>query len=53
MKLKEGGYIFAYPIENPTEFGVVEFDEKGKVLSLEEKPKEPKSNYAVPRIIFL
>ena len=53
MKLKEGGYIFAYPIENPTEFGVEKKKKKGKVLSLEEKPKEPKSNYAVPRIIFL
>ena len=52
VKLKEGGYIFAYPIDNPTEFGVVEFDEEGNVLSLEEKPKVPKSNYAVPGLYF-
>ena len=51
-ELKEGGYIFAYPIENPTEFGVVEFDKNGNVISLEEKPKEPKSNFAVPGLYF-
>ena len=50
--IKEGGYIFAYPIENPTAFGVVEFDKDGNVLSLEEKPKNPKSNYAVPGLYF-
>lgn len=52
VQLKEGGYVFAYPIDNPKEFGVVEFDEKGKVISLEEKPNEPKSNYAVPGLYF-
>ena len=52
VSLKEGGYVFAYPIDNPKEFGVVEFDEKGNVISLEEKPKEPKSNYAVPGLYF-
>lgn len=52
VNLKEGGYVFAYPIDNPTEFGVVEFDEAGNVLSLEEKPKEPKSNYAIPGLYF-
>ena len=51
-KLKEGGYIFAYPIENPTEFGVVEFDKNWNVISLEEKPKKPKSNFAVPGLYF-
>ena len=51
-KLKEGGYIFAYPIENPTEFGVVEFDKNWNVISLEEKPQKPKSNFAVPGLYF-
>lgn len=51
-QLEEGGYVFAYPIDNPKEFGVVEFDEKGNVISLEEKPQEPKSNYAVPGLYF-
>lgn len=52
VQLEEGGYVFAYPIDNPKEFGVVEFDEKGNVISLEEKPKEPKSNYAIPGLYF-
>lgn len=51
-KLEKGGYIFAYPIDNPTEFGVVEFDKEGNVLSLEEKPQNPKSDYAVPGLYF-
>ena len=42
----------AYPIENPVDFGVVEFDKNFNVLSLEEKPKNPKSNYAVPGLYF-
>ncbi len=50
--LKNGACIMAYPIENPVAFGVVEFDENYNVLSLEEKPKNPKSNYAVPGLYF-
>ena len=44
--------IFGYPVSDPTRYGVVEFDEDGNVLSIEEKPKNPKSNYAVPGIYF-
>jgi len=47
-----GATIFGYYVPNPKEYGVVEFDNRGKVLSLEEKPKEPKSNYAVPGLYF-
>jgi len=42
-----GAYIFAYPVKDPQRFGIVEFDKKGNVISIEEKPKEPKSNFAV------
>lgn len=52
MQHKEGAVIFGYPVKNPVEFGVVEFDESGKVVSLEEKPKLPKSNYAIPGLYF-
>ena len=48
----EGGYVFAYRVSDPERYGVVDFDETGKVLSIEEKPKEPKSNYAVPGLYF-
>ncbi len=48
----EGATIFGYHVSHPEEFGVVEFDETGKVLSLEEKPEKPKSNYAVPGLYF-
>lgn len=47
-----GACIFGCPVKNPTEFGVVEFDEQKNVLSIEEKPKVPKSNYAVPGLYF-
>ena len=49
---KEGATIFGYYVSNPKDFGVVEFDKKGKVISLEEKPQNPKSNYAVPGLYF-
>ena len=49
---KEGATIFGYPVKNPRDFGVMEFNEHGKVLSLEEKPEKPKSNYAVPGLYF-
>jgi len=48
----EGATIFGYPVPNPSEFGVVEFDNDGSVLSIEEKPQKPKSKYAVPGLYF-
>ena len=48
LKRHKVATIFAYYVNDPTEYGVVEFDNKGKAISLEEKPKEPKSNYAIP-----
>jgi glucose-1-phosphate thymidylyltransferase len=49
---KEGAYIFGYYMQNSKEFGVVEFDENYKVISLEEKPEKPKSNHIVPGLYF-
>lgn len=51
-QVQEGAVIFGYPVNDPSIFGVVEFDGEGKVLSLEEKPERPKSNYAVPGLYF-
>ena len=48
----DGGIVYAYHVHDPERYGVVEFDTTGKVLSIEEKPAEPKSNYAVPGIYF-
>lgn len=48
----DGGHVFAYRVANPREYGVVEFDEHDRVVSLEEKPARPKSNYAVPGLYF-
>lgn len=50
--LKTGGLIFGYYVNNPSEYGVVEFDDSGRVLTIEEKPADPKSNYAVPGLYF-
>ncbi len=50
--LTEGARIFAYSVRDPERYGVVEFDDEGRVLSLEEKPAKPKSHYAVPGIYF-
>ena len=48
----DGGIIYAYRVHDPERYGVVEFNEEGKVISIEEKPAHPKSNYAVPGIYF-
>jgi glucose-1-phosphate thymidylyltransferase len=48
VQLKEGGLIFGYLVKDPKRYGVVEFDENNTVIGIEEKPKKPKSNYAVP-----
>jgi glucose-1-phosphate thymidylyltransferase len=51
-KIADGGLIFAYRVNNPHDFGVIEFDENMKAVSIEEKPENPKSNYAVPGLYF-
>ena len=48
----DGGIIYAYHVNDPERYGVVDFDAEGKVLSIEEKPENPKSNYAVPGVYF-
>ncbi|MCH1612892.1 MAG: glucose-1-phosphate thymidylyltransferase RfbA [Flavobacteriales bacterium] len=48
----DGGLIFAYRVHDPERYGVVEFDNQGKAISIEEKPEKPKSNYAVPGLYF-
>jgi len=51
-EIEKGALIYGYYVQNPREFGVVEFDENNRVLSLEEKPEKPKSKYAVPGLYF-
>ncbi len=51
-QIKKGGLIFGYHVHDPERYGVVEFDQNGKVISIEEKPKKPKSKYAIPGIYF-
>lgn len=50
--LENGAVIFGYPVKHPKQFGIVEFDKEGKVISIEEKPEHPKSNFAVPGLYF-
>jgi glucose-1-phosphate thymidylyltransferase len=52
VKLEQGGIIFGYLVKDPERYGVVDFDSDGNVIGIEEKPKKPKSNYAVPGLYF-
>lgn len=52
MEELSGATVFGYPVKNPSAFGVVEFDENRRVISIEEKPKNPKSNYVIPGLYF-
>ncbi|AMA54072.1 glucose-1-phosphate thymidylyltransferase RfbA [Bacillus inaquosorum] len=52
VSLKEGAIVFGYYVKNPEDYGVVDFDSEGRVIGIEEKPKVPKSNYAVPGLYF-
>ncbi len=51
-KIEKGAIVFAYQVKDPERFGIVEFDQNHKAISLEEKPKKPKSNYAIPGVYF-
>jgi len=51
-RLTKGAIIFAYPVINPSRYGVVQFDQHGRAISIEEKPQKPKSKYAVPGVYF-
>jgi glucose-1-phosphate thymidylyltransferase len=51
-RIESGGLVFGYPVRDPERYGVVEFDSGGKALSIEEKPKKPRSHYAVPGLYF-
>lgn len=52
VQLSKGGLIFGYPVRDPERYGVVEFNQQGNVISIEEKPKKPKSKYAIPGLYF-
>lgn len=52
VSMERGGIVFGYWVKDPERYGVVEFDREGRVLSIEEKPKHPKSNYAIPGLYF-